>query len=136
MYKFRLPLPPSINNNKWVNPKTGRIIHKNEVRKWKDTARILLNHVPPQTNTEWGVNLEFHFYYKNKKRRIDTDNRLKPIFDAIAERLRIDDSLLSEYHVIRKFIKGAQNHCVVGEIFFTKGEKNAEKKKENRKEGV
>ncbi|GAG87613.1 unnamed protein product, partial [marine sediment metagenome] len=100
------------------NPKTGQIVKKNEVRKWKDTAWILLNHINEQPKREWGVNLEFHFFYKMKTRRIDTDNRLKPIFDALSNRLGIDDSLLAEYHVKRKFLKGAQNHCVVGEIYF------------------
>jgi len=118
MYKFRLPLPPSVNNDKWVNPKTGRIVKKSEVRKWKDTAWILLHHINKEPKKEWGLNLEFRFFYRMKPRRIDTDNRLKPIIDAIANKLGIDDSLLAEYHVVRKFIKGDQNHCVIGDIFF------------------
>ena len=118
MYKFRLPLPPSVNNNKWVNPNTGRIVQKSEVRKWKDTAWILLNHINKEPKREWGLNMEFLFYYKVKPRRMDTDNRLKPIIDAIANRLGIDDSLLAEYNVKRKLIKGVNNHCVVGEVYF------------------
>jgi Holliday junction resolvase RusA-like endonuclease len=133
MYKFKLPLPPSVNNNKWVNPKTGRIVQKNEVRKWKNKALFFLNQIKRQNEKEWFLDLEFNFYYKNKPRKIDTDNRLKPIIDAISLRLGIDDSLLTEYRVKKNLIKGEQAHFVEGFIYF-KGEEDAkEKEKEESK---
>ena len=116
IFTFKLPLPPSINNDKWINPKTGRIVKKTEVRDWKISAEILLHHIKPQPDTDWELDLDFYFFYIKTPRRFDTDNRLKPLFDALAKRIGIDDSRLCRY-TVRKFLKqGREAHFVTGTL--------------------
>ena len=122
--EFKLPLPPSVNNNSWVgkrrNRKTGEmkpcIIKKDSVRKWKEDAEILLRHIKPQVETDWELNINFVFYYVKKPRKCDSDNRLKPLFDALARRIAIDDSRLCKYTVTREFKKGKEDHYVTGSV--------------------
>lgn len=115
MYNFQLPCPPSQNSNVWVS--RGRIIQKDSCRAWKKEAGCLLHHIPKQTiQTDWTVELLFIFFYIKKPRAIDSDNRLKPIFDALKERIGIDDSRLVKYTVERTLRQGRGPHTVHGTL--------------------
>jgi len=92
------------------------IIKKDSVRKWKEDAEILLRHIKPQVETDWELNINFVFYYVKKPRKCDSDNRLKPLFDALARRIAIDDSRLCKYTVTREFKKGKEDHYVTGSV--------------------
>ena len=92
---FSLPsLPPSMNAIYSIIYSQRRIELKPEVRLWKSKAK---GFIPPwamgeHEELELELNLHSNWIYKNgKARRLDLQNLLKVLIDAICEKWGVDD---------------------------------------------
>lgn len=100
MADFTIPsLPPSMNKVYQIIRLPGqplRVEMTPEVRRWKTEAK---EWIPKLTATAdsftFRIDAVFHYnwYYKNgKMRKFDTQNLMKVLIDAVAEKNGIDDS--------------------------------------------
>jgi Holliday junction resolvase RusA-like endonuclease len=95
--KFLIPsLPGSMNSLYNVIFSMKRIEMKPEARLWKTQAK---GYIPPwkptKENPFMGIDCKFMFnvYFKNGKvRKIDTQNMMKLVIDAVSEKIGVDDA--------------------------------------------
>ncbi|MEM4359747.1 MAG: RusA family crossover junction endodeoxyribonuclease [Candidatus Bilamarchaeaceae archaeon] len=118
-----LPMPPSVNNTLTIG-RQGRFIPSPEMVLWKSRCRIWLSKNRaivtdlrkfvkdyPEPKYVWGLDAIFQFRYneifttsrrsKSFCKRVDLNNRLKPLCDFVAEMMNLDDSLFFR-HVLQK----------------------------------
>ena len=95
--KFCIPfLPPSVNTIYQIIFSQRRVELKPDVRTFKTRAKEYVPRFNPEGKL---VTADFiftyNFYYKNGKlKKFDTQNLLKVLCDAIAEKCGFDDSLI------------------------------------------
>ena len=102
---FSLPsLPPSMNSLYQIIYSQRRIEMKPEVRLWKSRAKGFI----PTWRIEEGEELDLEFrmegnwLYKNgKPKRMDVQNLLKVVIDALCEKWGVDDSRVREIRAVR-----------------------------------
>ena len=97
--RFRIPsLPPSCNAIYNVIFSQRRVEMKPEVRLWKTQAKECIPKISPLNGSylfELKVEFYYNFFYKNGKlRKFDSQNLLKILCDAVAEKCGFNDSLI------------------------------------------
>ena len=112
---FSLPsLPPSMNSVYQIIYSQRRIEMKPEVRLWKSRAKGFI----PVWRIEEGEELDLEFkmegnwLYKNgKPKRMDVQNLLKVVIDALCEKWGVDDSRVREIRAVR--VQGEMERVVI-----------------------
>ena len=94
---FVIPnLPPSVNSVYQIIFSQKRVELKPEVRLWKTQAKEYIPKLTPMSSSHlFKVDTIFHydFFYKNGKlKKFDSQNLMKVLIDAIAEKNGFDDS--------------------------------------------
>lgn len=97
--KFTIPsLPPSVNAIYNILFSQRRVEMKPEVRLWKSQAKEYIPRLTPLTDSHlFSLDVVFHydFFYKNGKvKKFDSQNLLKVLCDAIAEKCGFADELV------------------------------------------
>ena len=98
-YKFKIPmLPQSVNSLYKVNYRTRQIYLSEEGRRFKNTAKMFIPKIKFSSEKPViDIRIKYfgNWYCKNGNvRRVDGPNLDKVLFDAIFERLGLDDSLV------------------------------------------
>ena len=112
---FSLPsLPPSMNSLYQIIYSQRRIEMKPEVRLWKSRAKGFIPVWPIAEGEE--LDLEFrmegNWLYKNgKPKRMDVQNLLKVVIDALCEKWGVDDSRVREIRAVR--VQGEMERVVI-----------------------
>ena len=107
---LRLPLPPSVNSywNNW----RGRTILSKQGREYKKTvSEYVAEHNVPKLG---GARLcAFITIFARDRRKIDLDNRLKGLLDALQDAgVYDDDNQIDEIRIVRGKIKSG-GECVI-----------------------
>lgn len=103
MVQFRLDLPPTVNNGRYLN---NKYVLKPAYRKYIEEQYLLVPRSIKKIVKPHSVSLTmaFHLY-----RDADIDSRIKPVLDAMNKRLYDDDSQVCELHVYKiKVDKGKE----------------------------
>jgi Holliday junction resolvase RusA-like endonuclease len=96
---FIIPnLPPSVNSIYQIIFHQRRVEMKPDVRRWKTEAKEYIQRLTPLGESYlFNVRADFYynFFYKNGKvKKFDTQNMMKVLCDAVAEKCGFDDSLI------------------------------------------
>ena len=103
--RFGLPfLPPSMNAIYSIIYSQRRIEMKPEVRLWKSKAKGFIPVWSIEEGEELDLEIELHgeWRYKNgKPKRMDVQNLLKVLIDALCEKWGVDDARVREIRAKR-----------------------------------
>lgn len=96
--EFIIPsLPPSVNKMYQILFRERRVIMHRDVVKWKTDSKLFIKKLPALEESfifYVQADFEYNFFYKNGKiKKFDTQNLLKVLIDAIAEKNGMCDSL-------------------------------------------
>lgn len=96
---FSIPsLPPSVNAIYQIIFHQRRVEMKPDVRLWKTQAKEYVPRIEAKDETEFfmiDAVFCYPFFYKNGKvKKLDTQNLLKVMIDAIAEKVGFNDTLV------------------------------------------
>lgn len=112
---FTLPsLPPSSNAIYQVIYSQRRIEMKPEVRLWKSRAKAFIPTwpIPEGEELDLEFRMEGNWLYKNgKPKRMDVQNLLKVVIDALCEKWGVDDSRVRQIRAVR--VQGEMERVVV-----------------------
>jgi len=93
---FKIPsLPSSMNKMYQINYNTRQVFMAPDVRVWKSKAKLFMPVWKIEEDWIYKMSLTFsgNFLFKNGKvRKIDLQNLVKVVIDAVAERYGFDDS--------------------------------------------
>jgi len=97
--RFLIPsLPPSVNAIYQILFSQRRVEMKPEVRAWKNSAKLFIPQITPLDDSYlFRLDAIFHynFFFKNGKiRKFDSQNLLKVLCDAVAEKAGFRDELV------------------------------------------
>lgn len=97
--RFVIPsLPPSVNAIYQILFNQRRVEMKPEVRAWKNSAKLFIPKMTAMEETNlFEIDFKFYlpFFYKNGNlKKIDTQNLMKVLIDAIAEKNGFCDSVV------------------------------------------
>ena len=111
-----LPLPPSANHH-WrmvLIGKSPRMLLSSEGRKYRvAVAAIVAREWPLWSPLTGPLRVTVTIAYRDK-RRIDLDNRLKPLLDALTEaKVWGDDSQVDDLRVVRGPVCPPDGHAIV-----------------------
>ena len=114
--RFVIPnLPPSCNSIYQIIFHQRRVEMKPEVRKWKTQAKEYIPRVVPFPESQLfklDVIFYYDFFYKNGKlKKFDSQNLLKLLCDAVAEKGGFSDELIKfgsweSYHDSKEQVEG------------------------------
>lgn len=96
---FTIPfLPPSMNAMYNIIFHQRRVELKPEVRLWKTKAKEYIPQLTPHKDSylfKLDVVFYYNFFYKNEKlKKVDTQNLMKVLIDAVAEKNGIGDEYI------------------------------------------
>ena len=101
MIQFKIPfLPPSVNKAYGWDPVRKSPYLRKEAKMFKDQCKLFIPAVNNLTDQLIKIDLEFwgNWYYKNGRvKKHDGQNLTKILFDAIFEKLGIDDCYIWEW---------------------------------------
>jgi Holliday junction resolvase RusA-like endonuclease len=110
-------MPPTLNHF-WKRSKRGMFLSK-EYESWIRTATIQIGKVKPiSLCLGWDIQIDYIFHYVKKPRRLDLDNRIKPVLDLLSKVYRIDDNMISKIVATKKVIQNPKgnDYCVVRSV--------------------
>lgn len=116
----QIDMPPTLNHF-WKRSKRGMFLSK-EYETWIRTATIQIGKVCViECASDWHIEIDFFFHYVKKPRRVDLDNRIKPVLDVLSKIYGVEDSLITKITARKKLIKEAKgiDYCYIKSDLFT-----------------
>ena len=97
-----------------------RVEMKPEVRRWKTESKVYIPMIKPTANS-YLFNIQATFYYKfhhlnGKMKKVDTQNLLKVLIDAVAEKNQVGDEYFKSGSWESVDSEKEQVECVLSQI--------------------
>lgn len=109
VYRYTIPIRPVSINRFYRTTKNGRIYICKSGQAFKTSVNdYMAKNYPQSICLECPISLTIHLNFKDR-RRLDTDNYLKPLIDSLNKILWKDDFLIYEIHVSKSPINIMNN---------------------------